>query len=159
MRKQMSEVGSFNVDHNRLVPGLYVSRRDVRNDCTVTTFDLRFTAPNIEPPMDVPAVHTLEHLGATFLRTGKSKQEVVYFGPMGCRTGFCLLMFGCLDPEDVLGLVIGMCDFILDFEGDIPGASAGECGNYLEQNLTLAKYYASRYRSALLENPHTVYPE
>ena len=145
----MEKIESFKVNHLTLDSGLYVSRTDERGGCAVTTFDLRLTSPNREPVMDVPAIHTIEHLGATFLRNSKRKEEVLYFGPMGCRTGFYLLMFGKLSPEEVYTLTLEMCDFILAFEGAIPGAKPEECGNYSEQNLSMAKYYIKRYKAAL----------
>ena len=154
----MERIASFQVDHTLLLPGLYVSRRDGGDAHPVTTFDLRFTQPNREPVMDMPAIHTLEHLGATYLRNCPRKDDILYFGPMGCRTGFYLLMFGCLRAEDALPLVRDTLDFILAFEGPIPGASARECGNYLEQNLSMAKYYAERYRRAL-DAPRLTYPQ
>lgn len=153
----MKKIESFCVDHTRLLPGLYVSRRDRKLLTSVTTFDLRFTAPNREPVMDMPAVHTIEHLGATFLRNSSRAGDVVYFGPMGCRTGFYLVMFGALEPRDVVGLVKAMGEFILAFEGEIPGATPAECGNYSEQNLNIAKYYVRRYL-AELEQKRFTYP-
>ena len=155
----MKKIASFTIDHERLLPGLYVSRKDTRGGVAVTTFDLRFRTPNKEPVMDMPAIHTIEHLGATFLRNGKRKEDVVYFGPMGCRTGFYLLLFGDLTVEETVEEVLAMCDFILDFEGDIPGASAVECGNYSEQSLAMAKYYTKLYRDALTERPCFAYPQ
>ncbi len=155
----MKKIASFTIDHEKLLPGLYVSRKDVRNGVTVTTFDLRFRTPNKEPVMDMPAIHTIEHLGATFLRNGKKKEDVVYFGPMGCRTGFYLLLFGDLTAEDAADEVLAMCDFILGYEGDIPGASAVECGNYSEQSLPMAKYYVRRYREELVDARRFVYPK
>ena len=154
----MKKIASFTVDHTKLLAGLYTSRKDGAPDRTVTTFDLRFTAPNREPVMDTPAIHTIEHLGATFLRNSERANEIIYFGPMGCRTGFYLVMFGDLEPDDVFSLVIAMCDFILGFEGEIPGAKPEECGNYSEQNLSMAKYYVKRYRGELVENRRVVYP-
>ena len=154
----MEKIASFRVDHTRLLPGLYVSRRDGGEERSVTTFDLRFTRPNLEPVMDTPAVHTLEHLGATYLRSGPEKDRIIYFGPMGCRTGFYLVMFGRLEAEDALPLVRDMLRFILDFSGPVPGASPEECGNYQDQNLDMAKYYARRYLAAL-ETPQLRYPE
>lgn len=153
----MKKIASFTVDHTKLLAGLYTSRKDGAPDRTVTTFDLRFTAPNREPVMDTPAIHTIEHLGATFLRNSERANEIIYFGPMGCRTGFYLVMFGDLEPDDVFSLVIAMCDFILGFEGEIPGAKPEECGNYSEQNLSMAKYYVKRYRGELVENRRVVY--
>ena len=148
----MNKIESFKINHLSLFPGLYLSRKDAKNGVTVSTFDLRITAPNREPVIDVPALHTIEHLGATYLRNSALKNNIVYFGPMGCRTGCYLLMFGNLESEDVLPLVLQMCDFIIDYEGGIPGASPEQCGNYIEQNLSMAKYYISRYKSRLLEN-------
>lgn len=145
----MDRIASFSVNHLKLKPGLYLSRVDECNGVKVSTFDMRFTAPNKEPVMDMPALHTIEHLGATFLRNGRDKDKIVYFGPMGCRTGCYLLMFGELKPEDICGTVEEMCEFICAYTGDIPGARPEECGNYLEQNLDMAKYYTARYLNEL----------
>ena len=153
----MERIASFSVDHRRLLPGIYVSRTDKNGDTTVTTFDLRVTAPNREPVMDMPAIHTIEHLGATFLRNSKQKDDIVYFGPMGCRTGFYLLVFGEKTSEDVAPLILEMCDFILRFEGEIPGAKPEECGNFSEQNLNMAKYYIKKYKKDLIEKSNFVY--
>ena len=155
----MNKIESFKINHLTLESGLYVSRRDKKGDCVVTTFDLRITAPNREPVIDVPALHTIEHLCATFLRNSDQKDDVVYFGPMGCRTGCYLVMFGDLKSQDVYDLVIAMCDFVINFEGDIPGASPIECGNYSEQNLNMAKYYIAKYKNALTENKCFEYKE
>ena len=155
----MEKIESFRINHLKLLPGLYVSRKDKRDGITVTTFDLRITAPNREPVIDMPALHTIEHLGATFLRSGDSKDSIVYFGPMGCRTGCYLVMFGDLRSEDVFPLVCDMCDFIISYEGDIPGATPAECGNYSEQNLNMAKYYIGKYRESLLNYRRFTYPE
>ncbi|MFI3166863.1 MAG: S-ribosylhomocysteine lyase [Bacillota bacterium] len=141
----MNKIESFKVDHTKLEEGLYVSRKDTKQGVTVTTFDLRMTKPNIAPPIDVPAIHAIEHLVATFLRNSEHSDDVVYFGPMGCRTGFYLLMFGDLCSQDVLPLVKNAMQFVCNFQGEIPGASAVECGNYKELNLTTAKYYAKKY--------------
>ncbi|MBR4852735.1 MAG: S-ribosylhomocysteine lyase [Clostridia bacterium] len=148
----MKRIASFTVDHLNLLPGLYVSRKDKRGDTVITTFDMRMTAPNREPVMDIPALHTIEHLGATFLRNSEYKDDIVYFGPMGCRTGCYLLMFGDLRSEDVYDLAVELCDFIISFEGDIPGAAPEQCGNYSEQNLNMAKYYINKYKKQLSEN-------
>ena len=146
----MEKIASFQIDHLRLLPGLYVSRVDAVGGAAVTTFDLRMTAPNREPVMGTAEVHAIEHLGATYLRNEPAwKDRVLYFGPMGCRTGFYLLLAGRLEPGDVFDLVRGMLDFIIAFEGEIPGASARDCGNYLDMNLPMAKYYAHRYRAAV----------
>ena len=155
----MKKIESFRINHLNLFSGLYVSRKDKRDGVTVTTFDLRITAPNREPVIDMPALHTIEHLGATFLRSGDSKDSIVYFGPMGCRTGCYLVVFGDLCSEDIFPLVSDMCDFIIDYEGDIPGAAPAECGNYSEQNLNMAKYYIKNYKESLIKNRRFTYPE
>ena len=158
----MEKIASFTIDHLRLRPGLYVSRKDRIGAETVTTFDLRITAPNIEPVMNTAEVHAMEHLGATYLRNDPVwKDRVVYFGPMGCRTGFYLLLSGDLQSEDVLPLVADTFRFIRDFSGEIPGASAKDCGNYLDMNLPMAQFYARRYVSVMeTAAPETLrYPE
>ncbi|MBQ4424976.1 MAG: S-ribosylhomocysteine lyase [Lachnospiraceae bacterium] len=155
----MDKITSFTIDHLRLQPGLYVSRLDRVGQEPVTTFDLRFTAPNWEPVLDMPAVHTIEHLGATFLRNSEEKSHILYFGPMGCRTGFYLLMAGKRTPQDILPLIREMCSFILNFEGEIPGARPEECGNYSEQNLNMAKYYTKRYLDTLIRGGCFDYPQ
>lgn len=155
----MERIESFRINHLKLFPGLYVSRRDKKEGVTVTTFDMRLTAPNREPVVDTPALHTIEHLCATFLRNSDSKDNIVYFGPMGCRTGCYLVMFGDLSSEDVLPLVLEMCDFVIAYDGEIPGATAIECGNFSEQNLDMAKYYIRKYKKALTVNPQLKYPE
>lgn len=153
----MDKIASFTIDHLKLEPGLYVSRKDKKGDVTVTTFDMRITAPNKEPVIDVPALHTIEHLAATYLRNCAIKDEVVYFGPMGCRTGCYIVLFGDLESRDIYETVISMCDFILGFTGEIPGATPMECGNYSEQNLNMAKYYIAKYKKALSENKNFTY--
>lgn len=153
----MNKIESFTINHLVLEPGLYVSRRDRSGDCAVTTFDLRITRPNREPVIDMPALHTIEHLCATFLRNSDQKESVVYFGPMGCRTGCYLVMFGELNSADVYDLVVSMCDFVIGFEGDIPGASPAECGNYSEQNLNMAKYYIKKYKEELTQHKNFEY--
>ena len=153
----MELIASFQVNHLDLFPGLYVSRRDCKGEAVTTTFDMRMTAPNREPVMDTPAMHTIEHLGATYLRGCAVKDDVVYFGPMGCRTGFYVIFFGVQTSESVYDTIVDMCKFILDFEGDIPGAKPEECGNYSEQNLNMAKYYIKRYINDLTENKRFVY--
>lgn len=153
----MERIASFSVDHLNLWPGIYVSRIDRSGATSVTTFDLRITAPNKEPVIDMPALHTIEHLGATFLRNCDRKDSIVYFGPMGCRTGFYLLVFGEKTSEEIAPLVLRMCDFILAFEGEIPGAKPEECGNYSEQNLNMAKYYIKKYKKEIIENKRFAY--
>lgn len=144
----MEKIASFTVNHLVLMPGVYVSRRDVdpETGAVVTTFDLRLTAPNREPVMNTAECHTIEHLGATFLRNHPVwSKRVVYFGPMGCRTGFYLVVFGEVPSEEILPLVRELFEFVRTFEGEIPGAKASECGNYLDQNLGMAKWLATRY--------------
>lgn len=150
----MEKIASFTVDHARLLTGLYVSHVDRAGDARITTFDIRMTRPNLEPVMDTAAVHAIEHLGATWLRNHPEwKSRVIYFGPMGCRTGFYLLLAGEYVPAEILPLIEGMFRFILDFEGEIPGASARDCGNYLDMNLSMAKYYAEKYVREVLSRP------
>ena len=158
----MEKIASFTVNHLTLMPGLYSSRKDRIGSQTVTTFDLRLTAPNREPVMNTAEMHAIEHLGATYLRNEPNwKERVLYFGPMGCRTGFYLLLIGDYESRDVVDLVYRCFCFIRDFRGDIPGASAKDCGNYLDMNLPMANYWGARY-AALLENiaeDRLVYPE
>ena len=158
----MEKITSFTIDHIRLQPGLYVSRKDKVGAETVTTFDLRVTSPNEEPVMNTAEMHTIEHLAATYLRNDPAwKERVLYFGPMGCRTGFYLLLTGDLTSHEVLPLVLSCFRFIRDFRGEVPGASAKDCGNYLDMNLPMAKYWGRKY-SDLLENideSRLTYPE
>lgn len=158
----MEKITSFTIDHIKLQPGLYVSRKDKVGSETVTTFDLRLTSPNEEPVMNTAEVHTIEHLAATFLRNEPHwKDQVLYFGPMGCRTGFYLLLAGDHTSEEVVPLVRDCFRFIADYQEQVPGASAKDCGNYLDMNLPMANYWGSRY-AALLENipaDRLVYPE
>lgn len=158
----MEKITSFTIDHIKLQPGLYVSRKDRVGAETVTTFDLRMTNPNEEPVMNTAEVHTIEHLGATYLRNDPQwKDRVLYFGPMGCRTGFYLLLAGDYESKDVVGLVLNCFRFIRDFTGEVPGARAKDCGNYLDMNLPMANYWGAKY-AALLENIddiRLVYPE
>ena len=149
----MNKIASFTVDHIRLVPGIYVSRKDKVKDAVITTFDIRMTSPNDEPVMNTAEVHTIEHLGATFLRNhGQYKERVIYFGPMGCRTGFYLLLAGDYTSADIVPLMREMFSFIASFEGDVPGACAKDCGNYLDMNLPMAGYLAKKYLTDVLEN-------
>ena len=148
----MEKIASFTIDHIRLQPGLYVSRKDRVGGETVTTFDLRLTSPNEEPVINTAEMHTIEHLGATFLRNDAIwRDKVIYFGPMGCRTGFYLLLAGDYESRDVVELVKNCFCFVRDFRGEVPGASARDCGNYLDMNLPMANYWGGRY-AALLEN-------
>ena len=158
----MEKIKSFTIDHIKLQPGLYVSRKDAVGQETVTTFDLRLTSPNEEPVMNTAEMHTMEHLAATYLRNDPQwKSKVLYFGPMGCRTGFYLLLAGNYTSEEALPLVRDCFRFIAQFRGDVPGASAKDCGNYLDMNLPMANHWGRRY-AALLENiseDRLVYPE
>ncbi len=158
----MEKITSFTIDHIRLQPGLYVSRKDSVGDQIVTTFDLRFTSPNEEPVLNTAEVHTIEHLAATYLRNDSVwKDKVLYFGPMGCRTGFYLLLIGDYTSRDVLPLVHDCFRFVATYTGDIPGAAPKDCGNYLDMNLPMANYWGMRY-SQLLENigdDRLVYPQ
>ena len=159
----MEKIASFTVDHIRLRPGVYVSRRDRVGKEVVTTFDLRMTSPNDEPVMNTAEVHTIEHLGATFLRNHPDwKERVIYFGPMGCRTGFYLLLAGEWSSRDILPLITEMYEFIRDFRGEVPGASAKDCGNYLDMNLPMANFLAGRYLEEVLRGidaSRLVYPD
>ena len=142
----MKKIASFTVNHLDLYPGIYVSRKDTVGESVITTFDLRMTAPNREPVMNNAEMHTIEHLAATWLRNDESiKDQVIYFGPMGCRTGFYLILAGDYTSKDALPIVTKTYEFIRDFEGDVPGASARDCGNYLDMNLPMAKYLANQY--------------
>lgn len=159
----MNKIASFTIDHLRLLPGLYVSRVDNFENAQVTTFDIRMTRPNFEPVMNTAEIHTLEHLGATFLRNHKKwGNKIVYFGPMGCRTGFYLVVSGKYSSKEILPLVTEMFEFIKDYQGDIPGASAKDCGNFRDMNLPMAKYWAEKYLQEVLENispERLIYPE
>ena len=159
----MEKIASFQVNHLTLVPGIYVSRRDKVGSETLTTFDLRMTRPNKEPVMNTAEVHTLEHLGATFLRNHPVwKDRVIYFGPMGCRTGFYLILAGNLESKDIVDLVTRMFVFIRDYRGAVPGAAARDCGNYLDLNLGMANYLADRYLREVLDGiteERLIYPE
>ncbi len=158
----MEKITSFTIDHIQLQPGLYVSRKDPVGQETVTTFDLRLTSPNEEPVMNTAEMHTIEHLAATYLRNEPNwKERVLYFGPMGCRTGFYLLLKGDLSSRDALGLVKACFRFIEGFRGEVPGASAKDCGNYLDMNLPMANYWGKKYAD-LLEyagEDRLIYPE
>ena len=159
----MQKIASFTVNHIDLLPGIYVSRRDRIGQETITTFDLRMTRPNLEPVMSTAAIHTIEHLGATFLRNHPQwKDRIIYFGPMGCRTGFYVLFSGELDSPDILEVIREMCSFIENFSGEIPGASPRDCGNYLDMNLNMAKYHIRKFTQEVLNAPsekNMKYPE
>ena len=159
----MEKIASFTVNHLDLEPGIYVSRKDKVGQETLTTFDLRMTAPNKEPVMNTAEIHTIEHLGATFLRNDEEyKDKTIYFGPMGCRTGFYIVLAGDLDSKEIVPLITRMYEFVRDFKGEVPGASPRDCGNYLDMNLGMANFLAKRYLDNTLYNitdKHLVYPE
>lgn len=149
----MERIPSFQVDHVKLNRGIYVSRLDKVNGNYLTSFDIRMKLPNREPVINIAELHTMEHLGATFLRNHSIwKDEIIYFGPMGCRTGFYLILKGKLESRDVVDIIKETYKFMSEFEGDIPGATAIECGNYLDQNLPMAKYEAKKYLEETLNN-------
>lgn len=159
----MEKIASFTIDHIKLQPGVYVSRKDNVGDSVITTFDLRMTSPNDEPVMNTAEMHTIEHPAATYLRNDKEyKDKTVYFGPMGCRTGFYLLLAGDYESKDIVPLMTAMFEFIRDFKDEIPGASAKDCGNYLDMNLGMANFLADRYLNNVLyhiDEAHLVYPQ
>lgn len=159
----MEKIASFTINHIKLQPGIYVSRKDHIGDEVITTFDLRMTSPNEEPVMNTAEMHTIEHLAATFLRNHKEYgTKTVYFGPMGCRTGFYLLLAGDYESLDIVDLMVEMFTFIRDFKGEVPGASAKDCGNYLDMNLGMANYLAKKYLDEVLidiKPERLVYPE
>ena len=159
----MEKIASFTINHLDLEPGVYVSRKDRYGDAVITTLDLRMTAPNREPVMNTAEMHTIEHLGATFLRNHPEfADKTVYFGPMGCRTGFYMLLAGDYTSREIAPLVTDMFTFIRDFRDEIPGAAARDCGNYLDQNLPMANWLADRYLNGTLidiTDKHLVYPE
>lgn len=159
----MKKITSFTIDHNKLLPGVYVSRKDAVGNQVVTTFDLRMTRPNFEPVMNTAEMHTIEHLGATYLRNHETfGDKIIYFGPMGCRTGFYLLLAGEYTSLDIVPLAQEMFEFVRDFEGEVPGACAKDCGNFRDMNLPMAKYLAKKYLDEVLENmdnTRLIYPE
>ena len=143
----MEKITSFTIDHIKLQPGIYVSRIDTVGDSIITTFDLRMTSPNEEPVMNTAEMHTIEHLAATYLRNDPEyKDRIIYFGPMGCRTGFYLLLAGDYESKDIVGLMKAMYEFIRDYKDEVPGASPKDCGNYLDMNLGMANYLAKKYQ-------------
>lgn len=159
----MEKIASFTIDHIKLQPGIYVSRKDTVGAETITTFDLRMTSPNEEPVMNTAEMHTIEHLAATFLRNHTTyKDKTIYFGPMGCRTGFYLLLAGDYTSGDIVPLMIEMYEFIRDYHDEVPGASAKDCGNYLDMNLPMANYLANRYLENVLygiDDSRLIYPK
>lgn len=147
----MKKITSFTIDHIKLVPGVYVSRKDPLGSEMITTFDLRMTSPNDEPVMNTAEMHTIEHLAATFLRNhNEYGSKIIYFGPMGCRTGFYLLLSGDYESKDIVPLMIELFQFIAAFDDEVPGASAKDCGNYLDMNLPMARFLAKKYLKEVL---------
>lgn len=159
----MEKIASFTIDHTRLLPGIYVSRKDNVNGNVLTTFDLRMTRPNFEPVMNTAEIHTIEHLAATFLRNhNEYKDKIIYFGPMGCRTGFYLIMAGDYESKDIVDLMIELYTFMSEFDDEVSGASARDCGNYLDMNLPMARYISKKYLQEVLLNisdDNLIYPE
>lgn len=159
----MKKIASFTIDHIKLQPGIYVSRKDYLGQEVITTFDIRMTSPNEEPVMNTAELHAMEHLAATFLRNDDEfSDKVIYWGPMGCRTGNYLLLGGDYTSKDIVPLITRTFEFIRDFEGEVPGASAKDCGNYLDMNLPMAKYLAKKFLDDVLYNiteDRLVYPE
>lgn len=159
----MEKITSFTIDHIKLQPGVYVSRKDTAGGTTITTFDIRMTSPNEEPVMNTAEMHTIEHLGATFLRNhDEFKEKVLYFGPMGCRTGFYLLLTGDYESKDIVPLMQKMFKWMSEFNDEVPGASAKDCGNYLDMNLPMARFVSRRFLTDVLTDiseERLVYPE
>lgn len=149
----MEKIASFTIDHTRLLPGVYVSRKDCVGENVLTTFDLRMTRPNYEPVMNTAEVHTIEHLAATFLRNHKVYGDrTIYFGPMGCRTGFYLILAGDYESKDIIPLLTELYRFMSEYDGAVPGACAEDCGNYLDMNLPMARYLSKKYLDEVLLN-------
>jgi len=159
----MEKIASFTIDHNRLLPGIYVSRQDSFKDVVLTTFDVRITRPNFEPVINTAELHAIEHLCATYLRNHPVwSKKTVYFGPMGCRTGVYVIFEGDLTSKDVVEIIREMFEFVAKFEGEIPGCSAKDCGNFYDMNLPMAKYVAQKYLSEVLNSlkeENLVYPK
>ena len=159
----MEKIACFTIDHNRLLRGIYVSRKDQVGGETVTTFDIRMKEPNREPALHPGALHTIEHLAATYLRNDEQwKDRIVYWGPMGCLTGNYLLMRGDLRSEDIVDLMRRTFMFVADFDGDIPGAAPKDCGNWLLHDLPMARWEARKFVNEVLNvvKPENLnYPE
>ena len=149
----MEKIASFLIDHTKLLPGVYVSRKDKVGENVVKTFDIRMTRPNFEPVMNTAEVHTIEHLAATFLRNHKDYGDrIIYFGPMGCRTGFYLILAGDYESKDIIPLIKELYEFMSTFDDEVPGASARDCGNYLDMNLPMARYISKKFLEQVLNN-------
>lgn len=158
----MKKIASFTIDHMKLLPGLYVSRKDYVGQEVITTFDIRMTRPNFEPVMNTAEVHTIEHLAATFLRNHPIYAEkIVYFGPMGCRTGFYLILAGDYASKDIVPLMIELFTFMKEYKDEVPGACTKDCGNYLDMNLNMANYLSKKYLEDVLlkiDDTRLIYP-
>lgn len=159
----MKKIESFTINHLNLKRGIYVSRKDNINEEIITTFDLRMKEPNKEPVMNNAEIHTLEHLCATFLRNNHEyDNKTIYFGPMGCRTGFYIIFKGDLHSKDIIDIITKMFTFVSNYNNEIPGASARDCGNYLDMNLPMAKYEAKKFTEEILLNikeENIIYPD
>ena len=159
----MEKIASFTIDHTKLLPGVYVSRKYNVNGNVLTTFDIRMTRPNFEPVMNTAEIHTVEHLAATFLRNHVDyKDRVIYFGPMGCRTGFYLILAGDYESKDIIPLMKELYLFMSTFDDEVPGASSRDCGNYLDMNLPMARYISKKFLDNVLNcitDDNLVYPE
>ena len=158
----MKKIPSFTINHEELLPGIYVSRKDSVGNDTITTFDIRMKAPNREPALHPGALHTIEHLAATYLRNDEEwKDRIVYWGPMGCLTGNYLLVRGDFESKDIVELMKRTFLFVADFEGDIPGAAPKDCGNWLLHDLPMARWEAKRYLNTLcnIKEENLVYPQ
>ncbi len=158
----MKKIPSFTIDHLRLLRGIYVSRKDHVGDDVITTFDIRMKEPNREPVLGQGELHTIEHLAATYLRNHPTwGDKIIFWGPMGCCTGNYFLMRGDLTSRDIVELMRETFRFIRDFEGEVPGVAAKDCGNYLLHNLPMAKYEAAKYLTEVLdvmEEKNLIYP-
>lgn len=158
----MKKIPSFTIDHLRLLRGIYVSRKDYVGDEVITTFDIRMKEPNREPVLGQGELHTIEHLAATYLRNHEVwGDKIIFWGPMGCCTGNYFLMRGDLSSGDIVELMRETFRFIRDFEGEVPGMAAKDCGNYLLHNLPMAKYEAAKYLAEVLdviEEKNLIYP-
>lgn len=146
----MKKIPSFTINHLKLLPGIYVSRKDFLDTYALTTFDIRVTRPNYEEVMSTGVIHALEHLGATFLRNSSEKDNIIYFGPMGCRTGFYLIMKGDLESKDIIILLREMFEFMKDYSGEVPGATSRDCGNFSDMDLTGSKKYVNKFINEVL---------
>lgn len=158
----MKKIPSFTIDHNQLLPGIYVSRKDNVGNDVVTTFDIRMKAPNREPALHPGALHTIEHLAATYLRNNEEWQDrIVYWGPMGCLTGNYLLMKGDMKSEEIVKLMIETFEFVANYDGIVPGTEPQDCGNYLLHDLPMARYEAKQYLKVLknIKPENLNYPE